>query len=147
VARDFTRDLIADKEVTVRVHDKDMYGRYVGEVFIDGRSLNRELAREGLAWWYDRYAKGDEDVARLERRARDTRVGLWSEDDPIPPWEWRAQQLARSAPAPPIPLRGSHPQAAGRASPRSRRSELIQTQLESLKRQIELLEALIAEEP
>ena len=147
VARVFTRDLIAGKQVTVRVHDKDMYGRYVGEVFIDGRSLNRELAREGLAWWYDRYAKGDEDVSRLEKKARQARAGLWSEGDPIPPWKWRAQQLARSAPASPIPLRGRPPQAAERGRPRSRRGELMQTQLESLKRQIELLEALIAEEP
>lgn len=49
-ARDFTRDLVNGKDVTVKVQEKDRYGRFVGEVFIDGSSLNRELARHGLAW-------------------------------------------------------------------------------------------------
>ncbi len=36
--------------------DRDRYGRTVGEVLLpDGRSLNHELVRAGLAWMYRRY--------------------------------------------------------------------------------------------
>jgi endonuclease YncB( thermonuclease family) len=39
--------------VTVRVRDVDRYKRTVAEIILpDGRNLNRELVRAGLAWWY-----------------------------------------------------------------------------------------------
>ena len=66
------------------------YGRTVAVVILpDGRSLNAELVRAGLAWWYRRYAPDDETLERLEREAREARRGLWGDPEPIPPWEWR----------------------------------------------------------
>ena len=80
---------------TVEVHDKgrDRYGRTVGEVMLqDGRSLNRELVRAGLAWWYRQYAKKDAELERLEREAREAKAGLWADADPVPPWNWRKER-------------------------------------------------------
>jgi endonuclease YncB( thermonuclease family) len=38
---------------TVRVQDYDRYGRTVAEIILpDGRSLNEEMVKAGLAWWY-----------------------------------------------------------------------------------------------
>jgi len=55
------------KTVTVRPRDTDRYGRTVAEVILpDGRSLNRELVREGLALWHRRYAPADAELERLE---------------------------------------------------------------------------------
>lgn len=65
--------------------DGDRCGRFVGEVFVDGRSLNRPRAWNGLAWWYRFYAKGDLDMKGLESAAKRSRVGLWSQENPIPP--------------------------------------------------------------
>ena len=49
-ARQFTGELVFQQTVTVLVHDTDRYGRLVGEVQLpDGRSLNQELVRAGLA--------------------------------------------------------------------------------------------------
>src|SRR2546423_1753128 len=55
-ARKLTGDLVFQRDVTVRVHTTDRYGRLVGEVlFPPGQSLNHELVRAGLAWWYRQY--------------------------------------------------------------------------------------------
>jgi endonuclease YncB( thermonuclease family) len=88
-AKQFTLDQAAQKNVTVEVRDHDRYGRTVGEVFLpDGKSLNRELVRNGYAWWYRRYSK-DESLGELEAQARTARRGLWSDQNAVAPWDWR----------------------------------------------------------
>jgi len=34
---------------------KDKYGRIVGHVMIDGRDVNLEMLKEGMAWHYEKY--------------------------------------------------------------------------------------------
>ena len=58
----------------------------------DGRSLNREMVGQGMAWWYRKYAPGDKVLAQLESQARQERRGLWSQPAPLPPWDWRRGQ-------------------------------------------------------
>jgi endonuclease YncB( thermonuclease family) len=97
-ARRFVGDLAFGKTVTVVVRDHDRYRRLVVEVVLpDGRNLNHELVRCGLAWWYRRYAPADRRLERLENEARRARRGLWSDRSPVAPWEWRAG--AKPAPA------------------------------------------------
>jgi endonuclease YncB( thermonuclease family) len=89
-AKQLTGELAFGKEVTVRVSEVDRYGRTLAEITLpDGRSLNRELVSAGLAWWYQRYAPIDDELATLEAKARDGRLGLWSDANPTAPWEWR----------------------------------------------------------
>ncbi len=89
-AKQFTSNLVFAKTVTVQILDRDRYGRTVGEVLLpDGRSLNRELVRAGLAWWYWRYAPDNETLAQLERDARGAKRGLRADPHAVPPWEWR----------------------------------------------------------
>ncbi len=88
-AKQFTSTLVFGKTVTVQVMDRDRYGRTVGEVLLpDGRSLNHELVRAGLAWMYRRYTN-DQSLSDLEEEARVARRGLWAEPRAVPPWEWR----------------------------------------------------------
>jgi endonuclease YncB( thermonuclease family) len=92
-AKQAASDLAFGKTVEVRDTGRDRYGRTVGEVMLqDGRSLNRELVRAGLAWWYRQYAKKDADLARLEEEAREAKLGLWADADPVPPWNWRKER-------------------------------------------------------
>ncbi len=47
-----------------------------------------------LAWHYKQYAREQPDEEReqysfVETEARGKRVGLWSDGEPVPPWEWR----------------------------------------------------------
>ena len=88
-ARQFTAGLVGNREVVVRVKDRDRYGRTVGEVILtDGRNLGEELVRAGLAWHY-RVFSNDPTLARLEADARAAGRGLWSDPHPTPPWEFR----------------------------------------------------------
>ena len=78
----------------MKIHKRetDRYGRTVAKVVLpDGRSLNQELVRQGLAWWYRQYAPHDQILAGLEAEARAAKRGLWSERNPVPPWEWRGR--------------------------------------------------------
>ncbi len=88
-ARRFTAELAFDRTVTVRAAGRDRNGRLLGEVVLpDGRSLNQELVRAGYAWWFRRYSR-DSTLARLEQEAREWRRGLWADEAPIPPWDFR----------------------------------------------------------
>jgi micrococcal nuclease len=92
-AKRYTSDLVFAKTVTVKVKDIDRYQRIVGEVILpDGRNLNQELVRAGLAWWYQRYAKTDRKLERLEQIARKNKRGLWADPDPLPPWDFRKKR-------------------------------------------------------
>ena len=91
-ATQLTRQLVDRKEVTVTDFGRDKYHRMIGQVVLsDGRNLGQELVREGFCWWYQKYAPNDTVLKQLEQEARDAKRGLWSDDHPIPPWEWRHQ--------------------------------------------------------
>jgi endonuclease YncB( thermonuclease family) len=95
-ARQLSSELAFQQTITVQVHDTDRYGRLVGEVLLpDGRSLNQELVRAGLAWWYRQYAPHDTTLAQLEAEARAAKRGLWADADPVPPWAWRKARSPR----------------------------------------------------
>lgn len=102
-AKKFTSEQCFGKTVTLKVKDRDRYGRTVSEVILpDGRSLNRELVRNGYAWWYRQYSR-DPSLGELEEEARRAHRGLWADKSPEPPWEYRKEQReGREAPA------GSH---------------------------------------
>lgn len=73
----------------------DAYGRKLGRLIVEARSVNAELVRRGLAWasarGADRHA-----MSALQREAQGERIGLWQDAAPTPPWAWRK---ARAAPA------------------------------------------------
>ena len=72
----FTSDLAFQRDVTVDVHTADCYGRLVGEVLLpDGHSLNQELVKARMAWWYRQYAPNDTTLAQLEAEVGQPNVG------------------------------------------------------------------------
>jgi micrococcal nuclease len=71
--------------VTVEAKEVDRDGRTIADVFLaDGTNLNRELVKEGLAWWFFKYSN-DEMLRALEMEARDGKRGLWGNPLPMPP--------------------------------------------------------------
>jgi micrococcal nuclease len=85
---------VAGKEVAVEWEKRDRYGRIVGKVIVDGRDVDLALVREGMCWWYRKYAHEQTPADRglyenAEAKARAKRLGLWRDPAPIPPWEWR----------------------------------------------------------
>jgi endonuclease YncB( thermonuclease family) len=98
-------ELVAGTDVEVDWYKKDRWGRLIGTVRVASpdcsaaecpKTLNAGLAlvTSGLAWHFKRYAheQSEEDRERYafaEQEARAKRAGLWSDPDPVPPWEWR----------------------------------------------------------
>jgi len=94
-AKKFTSKLCFGKNVSVKVHNKDRYGRTVGTVILpDGTNLNHLLVQNGFAWWYRYYAKNDKELEKLESEAKENKKGLWKEKDAVPPWQWRKLKKA-----------------------------------------------------
>jgi len=88
-AKQFASALCFGDEVIVKALGTDKYGRTLGDVILgDGRILNQELVKAGMAWHYKEYSK-DETLAKLEKEAREKKVGLWSDPHAVAPWEWR----------------------------------------------------------
>jgi endonuclease YncB( thermonuclease family) len=99
-AKEALARLAAAKQVTVEWDKRDRYGRIVGKVIADGRDVNLVLVREGMCWWYRKYAHEQSGVDQslyedAEAKAREKRLGLWLDPRPVPPWEWRREQHGR----------------------------------------------------
>jgi endonuclease YncB( thermonuclease family) len=71
---------------------KHQSGSTIGDVILqDGQELNKELVKEGLAWW-DRKQSTNQSLGQLEDVARAEKRGLWADPHPVPPWEWKKQR-------------------------------------------------------
>jgi len=92
VASSVLAGMISDQEVSIMIVDIDNYGRPVGSVQLAGMDINHALVRQGHAWWYRQYAKTESALAEAETRARESNIGLWSADNPVPPWMWRRRR-------------------------------------------------------
>ena len=100
-------DLVFGKDVRVDWYKHDPYGRTVGNVWVippDSpcqkptcpKTLDAGLAQitVGLAWHYKLYAdeQSEQDRHRYdfaEQEARAKEAGLWSDPNPVAPWQWR----------------------------------------------------------
>lgn len=87
------RELAGGKDVRASWRALDVYGRPIAQISVDGLNVNAEQVRRGMAWVFRRYSR-DPALIELERLAREERIGLWADAQPVAPWEWRAQQRA-----------------------------------------------------
>ena len=87
-ARDALRALVLNKSVTVQVSGKDKYGRNLGVVNLGQTNINLEMVAKGHAWHYKAYSKVQQ-YATAETQARQAKIGLWAQPNPIPPWDFR----------------------------------------------------------
>lgn len=91
VARDALADLIATKEVSIKVDGMDRYQRLLGEIFIDNLNVNLYMVRQGYAWAYTQYVT-DSRYSDAQQAAQREKLGLWRDPNPLAPWEYRRQQ-------------------------------------------------------
>lgn len=91
-----TQRLAFKKLVKITPVHKDRYGRIVAYVSLpDGNKLNYELVSNGMAWWSQKYAPEEMQIAFREIKARLSGKGLWTDLFPTPPWEYRRGALRR----------------------------------------------------
>jgi endonuclease YncB( thermonuclease family) len=85
-------ELCHKKNATVGWSEQDNKKRYLGYVNCAGKDANAEQLRRGMAWGSPRSTKPTSALYELEAYARLRRIGLWADDDPVPPWEWAARK-------------------------------------------------------
>jgi micrococcal nuclease len=90
-AKQFTSVMLYGKTVEVETKGIDPYDRFVALVNVGGKSLNEALIKNGYAWVYRKYCIEAfcKDWLKLENVAKYGKIGLWSEPNPILPWEFR----------------------------------------------------------
>jgi endonuclease YncB( thermonuclease family) len=87
------QSLAEGRQVVCRNHGLDKYGRTLGTCFIDGRNVNAEMVRLGLAWAFVRYSSS---YVADEEHARTAKLGIW-QNETQPAWEYRAKAWAARA--------------------------------------------------
>lgn len=87
-------DLAFRKNAIIISKDEDRYKRIVGEVIVGDVNLNVEQIKQGFAWHYKHHQKQQTPAERIiysqaEDFARKNKNGLWRDENPIPPWDFR----------------------------------------------------------
>ena len=99
------RRMVMGRNVRIEWDEQDRYGRLVGKAWVTPAGINcrqepcpktldagRAQLTVGLAWHYLEKHQDEEDGLAYEfdeTEARARRAGLWSQPDPIAPWDWR----------------------------------------------------------
>ena len=82
------RSLLIGRTFQVSSQQKDRYGRLLASVTVDRKWINRVMLYSGLAWHYVKYSK-DNKLAIAERYAKKKKIGIWSNESQISPWDYR----------------------------------------------------------
>ena len=90
-AKQATTALCFNKKVRIKKSGVDRYGRTLAYVYVGSLCINNELLRQGMAWHYKEY-NHDLALAELEEVAHKKKIGLWSQPEPVSPWDWRCKK-------------------------------------------------------
>ena len=97
--------MVFGKSVQVEWEKKDRYGRIIGKILVSKEDCQKNECPKnfdvglaqivfGLAWHYKKYERDQSEddrknYAQSEVSAKTKKIGLWSEGNPIAPWDFR----------------------------------------------------------
>ncbi len=85
----YLSDLIFNRYVNLKITKIDRYQRFVANVYLKNQTnIGYLMIKKGLAWHFKKYSK-DKNMDYYEQIARESKIGLWIDNNPIPPWEYR----------------------------------------------------------
>lgn len=87
-------DLVFSKDVVISWEKRDRYQRILGKVFLNDKDICFEQVKLGMAWHYKQYQRDQSPEDRIkyslaEEEARKNRRGLWADESPMQPSEFR----------------------------------------------------------
>jgi endonuclease YncB( thermonuclease family) len=92
--------MISKRYVYVEEHGSDGYGRTLATLYVwheqkgEWLNVNERMVMLGHAWvmqeFFDHLPQDRQDnLCKLQNWARSKKVGLWHQENPVPPWQWR----------------------------------------------------------
>lgn len=100
-AREYLESMILNKHVQITSYGYDRHDLILGTIFLDGKNINLEMARAGLAEVQQQEAPADfllEPLIEAEKQAQSNQKGIWAQGEGyMSPGEWRQTERARSA--------------------------------------------------
>lgn len=88
-ARQNLAQLCFRQQARITPEGHDRYGRTVAHVHCQGENAARAQVQAGLAWVYTPAAREHPQLVALQRQARASGRGLWSQPRPQAPWDYR----------------------------------------------------------
>ena len=88
-AREALRELLTGADAVMIERHGTSWKRIVVRAESGGKDVSLELLKMGLAWYCPEFAPKRNDYREAEQEARKVRRGLWSDENPVSPAEWR----------------------------------------------------------
>lgn len=97
VSKMFLEHMLKTSDIKVLDIGTDLYSRRVVKVYCmtsptNGIEVNQFMVSQGLAWWYVQYSPKNGGYKVAQDIAKSKKIGVWSTDNPTPPWEYRKQR-------------------------------------------------------
>ena len=86
ISKDTLIAKVTNNKISCTDEGKDVYGRVLGECFVNGQSLSSYLVREGFAFAYRKYSNK---YIKDEEYAKSNKHGMWSMEFEYP-WDFRS---------------------------------------------------------
>ena len=100
-ARGYLSGMVLNKTIEIKGHGYIHFDLMLGTVFLDGKNINLEMVRAGLAEVYRREPPKDlnlDPFFKAERQSRAEKKGIWIQGDGyVSPRTWRKRQKLKSA--------------------------------------------------
>lgn len=77
---------------TAQISGLDKYQRSLGRLQCNQVDASYYLAEHGFAWYYTQYSN-DVAIYKAAKNAHRLTLGLWTDKNPIAPWNWRHEHL------------------------------------------------------
>ena len=87
ISKDILIAKVTNNKISCSDEGKDVYGRILGECFVNGESLSSYLVREGFAFAYRTYSNK---YIKDEEYAKFNNLGMWSMEFEYP-WDYRSK--------------------------------------------------------
>ena len=77
-ARDYLSNIVLNKDITLKIYNKDVYGRQVAEVIYNNVNINQLLVKTGNVYVYTKYNNELNVYVPLEQYAKQNKLGVWN---------------------------------------------------------------------
>ena len=94
ISRQYLYDMVVGKKATADCYRTIRARVEICSVIVNGKDIGLVQLETGMAWRKRRYVEGQHVKKRYayekaEAKAIEEKAGIWSQNNPLPPWKWR----------------------------------------------------------